>query len=191
MRFSFAPCAAAALLALSACNTESTKDPVAEAIFQNEKSIGDANVTERQKQDAEFVVTAASRSMLDMEISQIAQRKAASPDVKYLAQMIAGQHGTMQAALTQLAAKKGLVLPKGLGADQAKQAGELTALNGAAFDRRYVELLEEVHKASIDDFDDMSDDAYDGDIRTFAASQLPTLKNHLEATEKMADLLPK
>ncbi|AII51782.1 DUF4142 domain-containing protein [Hymenobacter sp. APR13] len=191
MRLSSVHFAAVLLVALSACNTESRKDPVAEAKFQNEKRIGDANVTEKQERDALFLVTAASRSMLDMEISQIAQRKAASPDVKYLAQMIVGQHGTMQAALNQLANQKSIVLPKGLGADQAKTVGELTALNGAAFDRKYVEVLEDVHKASIDDFDDMSEDAYDGDIRTFATTYLPTLKTHRDAAEKLSDQLPK
>lgn len=191
MRFSSVHFAAALLVTLGSCNTESSKDPVAEAKFQNEKRIGDANVTEKQERDAAFLVTAASRSMLDTEISQIAQRKASSPDVKYLAQMIVGQHGTMQTALKQLATQKSIVLPSGLGADQAKSVGELSALNGPAFDRRYVELLEDVHKASIDDFDDMSDDAYDGDIRAFAATYLPTLKTHRDAAEKLADQLPK
>ena len=97
----------------------------------------------------------------------------------------------MQAELKTLADKKSIVLPASLGGDQAKQVGELTALNGTAFDRKYIELLEETHKKSVDNFDDMSDDAYDGDIRAFAAKYLTTLKNHLEAAEKAADQLPK
>ncbi len=192
MRFVLTQIVAAAVLLLAgACNTESNKDPIAEAKFQNEKRIGDDNVTEKQERDALFMVTAASQFMLDQEMSQLAQRKATAPEVKYLAQMVAGQHAPMQAALKQLAGQKSIVLPTGLGADQAKTIGELTALNGPAFDRKYVELLEKSHKASIDDFDDMSDDAYDGDIRTFAATHLPTLKSHQEAAEKAADQLPK
>lgn len=192
MRFAPTQLAAAALLlVVCACNTESNKDPVAEARFQNEKRIGDDNVTEKQERDALFMVTTASHFMLDQETSQLAQRKATSPEVRYLAQMIVGQHAPVQAALKQLAAQKSIVLPTGLGADQAKTIGELTALNGPAFDRKYVELLEKSHQASIDDFDDMSDDAYDGDIRTFAATHLPTLKSHQEAAEKAADQLPK
>jgi putative membrane protein len=170
---------------------ESNKDPVAEAKFQNEKRIGSEDVTQKQERDAEFMVTAASRSMLDYEISQIAKRKAASPDVEYVAETIAGQHGAMQTELKALAEQKSIVLPASLGADQAKQVGELTALNGPAFDRKYLDILESTHKSSTDDFDDMSDDAYDGDIRAFAAKYLPTLKAHREAAEKAADQLPK
>lgn len=185
----------AALLALpvlTACSGgESNKDPVAEAKFQNEKRIGDEAITEKQERDAEFMVMAASNSMLDVELSQLAQRKATSPDVKYAAQMVVGEHGPMQADLKAVAGRKNIVLPSSLGKEQAERVGELSALNGAAFDRKYLDLLEDGHKRSINDFDDMSDEAYDGDIRAFAAKYLPILKRHREAAEQAADKLPK
>ena len=134
---------------------------------------------------------AASRSMLNLEVSQIAQRKATLPDVKYLAQAIVAGRTAMQTELKALADRKSIVLPASLGNDEAKQVGELTALNGASFDRRYLDLLDDVHDQSVDAFDDMSEDAYDGDIRAFAAKYLPTLKSHREAAEKAADHLPK
>ena len=176
---------------VAACGAETNKDPVAEAKFQNEKRIGNEDVTSKQERDAAFLVNVASYSMLDVEMSQMAQRKATSPDVKYLAQLIVGEHAAMQKALQQLASQKSIVLPAGLGAEQAKRLGELGALNGPAFDRTYVDLLESSHKTSIDEFDDMSDDAYDGDIRAFAANYLAPLKTHLDAAEKLSDKLPK
>lgn len=182
----------ALLLLTAACSGgESNKDPVAEAKFQNEKRIGDEAITKKQERDAEFMVTAASGSMLDLELSAIAQRKATLPEVKYLAQMVAGEHGTMQADLKALATRKSIVLPANLGGSQAKRVGELTALNGAGFDRKYIDLLEENHKNSISEFDDMSDDAYDGDIRAFAAKYLPVLKKQREAAEQATEKLPK
>lgn len=170
---------------------ESNKDPVAEARFQNEKRIGNEDITKKQERDAEFMVTSANQGLFELEISQIAKRKAASPDVKYVAEAVASQHGSMQAELKALAERKSIVLPASLGGDQARQIGELTTLNGTAFDRKYLELLEETHKNGISSFDDMSDDAYDGDIRAFAAKYLPTLKSHREAADKVADTLPK
>ncbi|MBC8082269.1 MAG: DUF4142 domain-containing protein [Hymenobacter sp.] len=176
---------------LMACSGgASNKDPVAEAKFQNEKRIGNEAVTEKQERDAEFMVTAASRGLLDLELSQLAQRKATAPDVKYLAQMLVGAHGTIQTDLKAVADKKSIVLPTNLGKDQAQRVGELTALNGPAFDRKYLELLEDSHQRSLNDFDDMSDDAYDGDIRAFAAKYVPTFKTHREAAEKAFDQLP-
>ncbi len=176
---------------LTACGSGSTKDPVAEAKFQNEQRIGNEDVTEKQERDAEFLVMAATHLMQDAEMSQFAQRKATSPDVKYLAQLVLGEHATTQKALQTLAAQKNIVLPASLGADQAKRLGELSALNGPAFDRKYAELLEDSHQASAKEFDDMSEDAYDGDIRAFAAKYLPTLEAHRDAADKLADQLPK
>jgi putative membrane protein len=181
-----------ALPLVAACSGgESNKDPVAEAKFQNEKRIGNENITEKQERDAEFMVMAANQGMLTLEMSQIAQRKATSPDVKYVAQAIVAGHSNMQPEVKALADKKSIVLPASLGKDEARQVGELTALNGAAFDRKYLELLDNTHDKSIDAFDDMSEDAYDGDIRALAAKYLPILKNHRESAEKAADLLPK
>ncbi|UYZ62056.1 DUF4142 domain-containing protein [Hymenobacter weizhouensis] len=177
---------------LVACSGgESNKDPVAEAKFQNEKRIGEQDITEKQQRDAEFVVNAASRGMLLLEISQIALRKATSPAVKTLAQTIVSQHTGLQQEVKTLAAQKSIVLPSALGKDQGEQAGELTALNGPAFDTRYLEQLEKLHEQSIDDYDDMSEDAYDGDIRALAARQLAQLKQHLEAAEQVQDQLKK
>ncbi len=175
---------------VAACGAGGTKDPVAEAKFQNEKRIGNEDVTRKQERDAEFLVIAATHLMQDVEMSQFAQRKATLPDVKYLAQLIIGEHAAMQKALQTLAAQKSIVLPASLGADQGKRLGELSALNGPAFDRKYTELLEDSHEASVKEFDDMSEDAYDGDIRAFAAKYLPALKTHREAADKLASQLP-
>lgn len=191
MRFSASFALPPLLALLAACGSGANKDPVAEARFQNEKRIGNEDVTSKQERDAGFLVNAASYSMLDTEMSQMALRKASSADVKYLAQMIIGEHAAMQKALQQLAGQKSIVLPSGLGAEQAKRLGQLGALTGPAFDRKYAELLEDSHKTSVDDFETMSDDAYDGDIRAFAANYLAPLKAHLEAADNLADKLPK
>jgi putative membrane protein len=180
------------LPATLACSSgESNKDPVAEAKFQNEKRIGDEAITEKQKRDAEYVVNSANRNMFVRDISQLAQTKAVSADVKNLAQSLVAAHAGAQQSLQQLAGQKNIVLPTGLGGDWAKSLGQLAALNGAAFDQKYTDLLIDAHKQAVDETDDMNDDAYDGDIRQFASQQLPVLKQHLEAAEKLQDQLKK
>lgn len=175
---------------LAACSSgESNKDPIFSAKFQNEKRIQDEAVTKRQVQDAEFLVDAASRKMTLLEISQIAQRKATSPDVRYLAQNATAQLTTLLQELKTLAQRKNLVLPTGLGEDQAKQVGELTALNGAAFDQQFTELFGNLLNQDADTYDDMSEDAYDGDVRALAARQLPVLKTQHDAGETVQDKL--
>jgi putative membrane protein len=175
---------------LGACSPDAgQKDPVAEAKFQNEKRIGDAAVTERQERDAEFIVNAAGSGMLELEMSKLAQQKSVTPVVRNLAQRLVQQHGQVSTALRNLAQQKNLMLPSGLGSDQQKQYADLSALTGTQFDKRYVEMLQEAHKNDVDAFEEMSKDAYDGDIRGFAAKFLPTLEQHLEEVGTVADQL--
>ncbi|WP_426489985.1 DUF4142 domain-containing protein [Hymenobacter sp. 102] len=181
---------ALSLLWLTACSSaDSKKDPVLEAAFQNEKRIGEEAVTKRQIKDAEFVVHAASRKMLLLEISQLAQRKAAAPDTRYTAQGVVAQATPLLSELKTLALQKKLVLPTGLSEAQATQAGELTALNGAAFDQAYAKTLGSVLDTDEEATDDMTDEAYDGDIRALSARQATTLKDLSTAAESLRDKL--
>lgn len=175
--------------AVACSQAESNKDPIFEATFQNEKHIGEEAVTKRQIHDAEFMVHAASRKMLLLEISQLAQRKAASPDVRYTAQNVTAQATTLLNNLKALAQQKNLVLPTGLGESQATQVGELTALNGAAFDEAYSKTLSSVLDTDEDATDDMTDDAYDADIRALAARQVAILKDLDRAASALHDTL--
>ncbi|RYU80080.1 DUF4142 domain-containing protein [Hymenobacter persicinus] len=176
------------LLLLGAWSSDaSKKDPVAEARFQNEKRIGDANITKKQERDAEFMVDAASDGLLEVELGKLAQQKGTAPAVKEFGQRMATQHSEVNTALRTLAEQKGIVLPAGLGGKQQKTYQELAGLPSTEFDRRYLETMVDDHANDVDAFDDMSEDAYDGDIRGFAAKYLPTLKEHLDMAKQAQD----
>ncbi|MBT9393021.1 DUF4142 domain-containing protein [Hymenobacter sp. NST-14] len=186
MLISYRACALLLLPWLAACSGgESNKDPIFQAKFQNEKRIGEEDVTQRQIKDAEFVVETASRQMQLLEISQIAQRKAASADVRYAAQNVINQTNGLLSNLKTLAQQKNLTLPTGLGESQAEQVGELTALNGTPFDRKYDELLARLIDQDSDQNEDMAQEAYDADIRQAAARQLAVLQDLNRASEAL------
>ncbi|MDU0370714.1 DUF4142 domain-containing protein [Hymenobacter endophyticus] len=178
------------LVCLAACSSpESNKDPVFEAKFQNEKRIGEEAITKRQIRDAEYVVDAASRKMLLLEISQLATRKAASPDTRYTAQNVTAQTTTLLGGLKALAQQKSITLPTGLSEAQGTQAGELTALNGAAFDQKYQEVLSAVLDTDEDAADNIKDDAYDADLRAIAAQHVTVLQDLDRAANALHDKL--
>jgi putative membrane protein len=184
IRFLFFGCC----VVLGACSPDAgQKDPVAEAKFQNEKRIGEAAITERQERDAEFIVNVASSGMLELELSKLAQQKAATPSVRALAQRLVQQNGQVSTALRNLAQQKNLMLPSGLGGDQQKVYADLSALTGTQFDKQFVTTMAESHKTDADAFEEMSKDAYDGDIRGFAAKYLPSLEQHLEEVQAVED----
>ena len=175
-------------IALGACSPGAgQQDPVADAKFQNEKRIKEAAVTERQERDAEFMVDAAVNGMLELEMSKLAQQKAATPVVRNFAQRLVQQHGQVNTALRNLAQQKNLVLPGALGKDQQNKYAELSAVAGTQFDKQFVATMKELHKNDVEAFEDMSKEAYDGDIRGFAAKFLPTLEQHLKDVDAVED----
>jgi putative membrane protein len=83
------------------------------------------------------------------------------------------------------------VLPNALGKDQQSKYAELSAVAGIQFDKQFVAAVKESHKNDIDAFEDMSKEAYDGDIRGFAAKFLPTLEQHLKDVDAVEDEIEK
>ena len=190
MLFSRAACLLLLLPALAACSgSASNNDPVFEAKLQNEKRITEQNITKRQIRDAELVVETASNQMELLEISQIAQRKAASPDAKYVAQNVINQVSALLSELKVLAKQKNLVLPAGLSESQAQQVGEMTALNGAAFDQKFAEALTGTVEQDLDINEDLQTESYDADLRPLATRRLAVLQDLKRAADDLKSKL--
>ncbi|SEU03413.1 DUF4142 domain-containing protein [Hymenobacter actinosclerus] len=174
------------LPALAACSgSASNNDPVFDAKFQNEKRINEQNITKRQITDASMVVEMASYQMEMLEMSQIAQRKATSADAKYVAQNVINQVGPLLNEVQALARQKNLVLPTGLGESQARQVGEMTALNGAAFDQKFEESLTRTLKKALDTNESLQTDSYDTDLPPLAARQKAVLEDLKRAADDL------
>lgn len=176
------------LALLLACGS-TERDPVADAKFQNEQRIGREDITKRQEADANFMVDAAIGSRLGAELGQLAQRKASSPAVRAWGPQLSRDATALNAALRTVAEQKGLTLPEGLSADQQDVISKLTSLSGAEFDRRLLAAATDYLDDAHDAFDDMTDDAYDGDIRAVAAKYAPTLKQHYKQADELQDQL--
>ena len=49
------------------------------------------------------------------------------------------------------------------------------------FDKEYIDTMVDDHKKDIKEFEKMSSDVQDGDIRTFITNTLPVLRKHLDS----------
>ncbi|MCR5887935.1 DUF4142 domain-containing protein [Hymenobacter sp. J193] len=175
-------------ITLAACSSNSEQqDPVAAARFENERRIGEADVTSKQERDAEFLVNAAAGGQLLTEASRLALQKATLPAVRNFAARLLKEHAAIGQGLQVVAQQKSITVPSGLGNEQQDQYQKLTAASGSAFDKQYVELLLDMHNKQEDAFDDMREEAYDGDIRGFAAKYYPVLSDHLSQIKQLED----
>lgn len=166
-------------------------DTVDTAMAQNEKKIDTADITKKQKADAEFLVKSTSNALLEVELGKLAQARATAPAVRSYGTRLVPQRLELLATLRALAAAKGLIVPAALGGDEQEAYHEASTQPGARLDKHLMALLVKAQKQDEDIFDDMRNDAYDGDIRSFAAKFHGPVQEQLDAAKEAADVADK
>ncbi|HEX8325930.1 MAG TPA: DUF4142 domain-containing protein [Hymenobacter sp.] len=180
---------ALALPLLAACSSGGGNDAVETASEQNANKISEADVTEKQEADAEFLVKATSNALLGVELGKLAQARATTPVVRtYGARLVQNRLGLLS-ALRSLGSAKQLAVPNALGEDEQAAYHEVNTQTGSQLDKRVMDLIMKVQKQDANAFEDMKDDAYDGDIRGFAAKYEPPVQEELAAAEEVADAI--
>lgn len=171
---------------LGACSSggDSSDDS---ASAQNKRKISAADVTDKQEADAEFLVRAASNALLEVELGKLAQARATLPAVRTYGASLVQNRLALLSSLRTLASAKQLTVPAALGGDEQEAYHEASTQTGNQLDKRLMSLLVKVEKQDEDAFDDMADDAYDGDIRGFAAKYHEPVKEQLKAAKEVAD----
>ncbi len=184
--------ALAGLLA-SACSSGpgQTDDATAAAQAQNDQKIDHADITKKQRADADFLVKTASNGLLEQELAKLAQAKAATVAVRNLAPQLLQSRLEMLQALRALATAKQLAVPAELGKDEQAAYHETGLLAGPALDKKLLETVIRALKQDRSAFQDMEKDAYDGDIRGFAAKYGGPTGQQLDAARAAEDALGK
>ncbi len=177
---------ALAQLLLTACSSGGGQDAVDAATARNAQKIGAADVTARQVADAGFLVKATSNALLEVELGKLLQARAATPAVRTYGAGLLQSRLELLAALRGLAAAKQLAVPSALGQDEQAAYHEVSTQPGTKLDKAGMTLLVKAQKQDEDAFDDMRDDAYDGDIRGFAAKYYPPVKEQLATAKDLA-----
>ena len=178
----------AVLPLLAACSSGSgTDDAVETANAQNEQKIDAADVTAKQEADAHFLVEATGNALLEVELGKLTQARATAPVLRTYGARLVQDRLELLAALRGLAAAKNLVVPSALGGDQQAAYHEASTQVGSQLDKHAVTLMVKAQEQDEDAFDDMKDDAYDGDIRGFAAKFHRPVQEQLASAQEVAN----
>src|SRR5512146_2506255 len=89
--------------------------------------------------DREFAIKAAEAGMAEVELGKLAQQKAQNAQVNQFGARMVTDHSKANQALEKVADAKHLSLPKHLDKAGQKDLDELGKVNGAQFDRQYIE----------------------------------------------------
>jgi putative membrane protein len=136
--------------------------------------------------DQEFLTKAAQGGKMEIQLGQLAVQKAANEDVKRFAERMAADHSRANQELMRFASQHHVTLPDQMSAEGQKTLDRLSQLSGAAFDREYMSHMVKDHMKDVAEFERASSQAANDDLKNFAATTLPTLREHLEAARKIA-----
>lgn len=127
-----------------------------------------------------FIEKAAQGGLAEVELGKLAAQKAENVQVKQFGQRMTDDHSKANAKLEQIAANKGVALPKSMDASSRREYDKLEKLSGAAFDREYMQTMVSDHEKDVKSFQSEEKSAKDTDVKNFAETTLPTLEEHLK-----------
>jgi len=134
-----------------------------------------------QMDNQTFVTQASSSNNFEIAAGAVAQLKGVRAEVKKYGEHMVMDHGAVGTEMMNLAQTKGWTVPTGLQAKEQANLDRLNAATGTTFDKEFASIMVASHQDAINLFTTASgkDGVQDGDLRSFAASKLPSLTAHL------------
>jgi len=128
---------------------------------------------------------AAQSNMLEIESSRVALEKAQSDEVREFAQKMVDDHTKAGEEMTQAAAGDGVNdVPKSLDAAHEQMLTQLEQASADQFDSQYLQMQLAAHQRAVALFSSYAEQQ--GSLADFAEKTLPTLQEHLEQVQQLA-----
>jgi putative membrane protein len=139
--------------------------------------------------DRKFVQMAADMDAREVQFSERAKEKAQNEQVREFATLMVQDHGKTNRELLKLAERfhaSGGPPYKRQEHSVKKAVAELSALEGAEFDRRYMQAMLKDHQESVQLFERQAKSGKDPELKALAAKTLPQLQAHLQKAQQIA-----
>jgi putative membrane protein len=133
-----------------------------------------------------FLKTAAQGQQAEIALGQLATQKASNPDVKQFGAQMIEDHQKASQEVRQLASKEGVRLPMQLSEKHKHKQQELSKLSGEEFDRAYMQYMVQDHTKEVKEFEQNAEQITDQDVKKWASSAVPVLKEHLQKAQTIA-----
>jgi putative membrane protein len=189
-------CAAgAAALTLAGCNRKeaatneanpgqsapvnAAQDAAGAAVGQVSASTLGANSTEA------FVSNAAQSDMYEIKAGQMAQQKGQAAGVKDFGKMMVTDHTAMTNQMKPLIQAAGKTPPADLDQRRKGMLDNLTAANGADFDKVYLAQQEAAHNEALTLMQGYADHGDDAGLKAAAAKAVPKVQMHLDKVKQL------
>jgi putative membrane protein len=141
--------------------------------------------------DQHFVEAAAQTDMVEANLGQLAATNAESQQVKDLAQTLVTDHTSDYAQLKMAAQQGNLRVPEAIDSAHDKaMIDPFQKLQGAAFDKKYVQEMVAGHTKALAEYKKVAATAKDPNIKAYAETAIPVLEKHLAAAKDLEKAKP-
>lgn len=152
---------------------------------------GEIAVTPLPKEDREFFEDATQGGLLEIKLGQYVVKNAASEDVKRFAQKMIDDHTKLNKELTQAAQQIGLNVPQDLDKKHQDMLDKMTKETGPKLDKAYMDRMVDDHQDDVKAFEKQVKDGKNVQLKQFAATALPTLRDHLTQARDIHEKIKK
>lgn len=151
------------------------------------ENVAQASVSQKDKKMTaeKFTKKAFIGNKAEVQLGELAQKKASSSKVKEFGQMMIDDHGQANEELTALAESQNIQLPDTLSSEIKKNMQSLKNKSGKQFDQAYMEMMVKDHKKDVEFYQQACAELENTELKNYATSTLPTLQKHLKRAQEI------
>jgi putative membrane protein len=176
------------VMAFAACNDGTTTTNDSTTTTADTSAAANTTTTTTStalaEKDAQFLSDVAASNMAEIKLAQLAQQKGNSQEVKDIAKMLETDHSAVLSDVKNSASQHSATLPTEEKEDAKDMYNKMNGKSGKEFDKDWCGHMIDMHKKSIDKFDDAQKDLTDAELKSWAGNTLPKLRTHLAKLEQ-------
>jgi len=139
--------------------------------------------------DRQFLTKTALANIAQIQLGELAVARGENSEVRQFGRRMAVEHTRTLADANAIASQKSFALPKGADKEQRATREKLDRLSGAVFDHAYIEIATKLLEDAVELFQREATEGDDAEVKEWATSILPLLRDHLQMARSIASKL--
>jgi putative membrane protein len=160
------------------------------AAYQNPAVAQFAQISQSSQQitvlDQEFAAEAAENAIAAIQLGQMAVQQGTNEDVKSYAQQMVRDQTKIYNQIKQLASRKGIAIPEGMGNTNRLEMENLSRFSGTEFDRAYMRQMLEDRTRDESLYGRVALQGDDPDLKAWAKKNLSSVKQQFRSARSIA-----
>ena len=139
--------------------------------------------------DKKFVMMADEGNSAEIAASQMALRRAKSPDVRSYAQEMIADHEKLRTGMASLAQQMNVKTPQPLNSTHKVEAQRLASISGSSFDKEYLKAMDTDHHKTLAMFKNEEATTTNPEVKTAVSQGLTVIQQHTDTADQLAQKL--